>query len=72
MGAGGASDRRGGCLDVYEREPRVHVGLLLRENVCLVPHLGSATLETREAMGFRVLDNLEDFFAGREPRDRVA
>jgi len=38
----------------------------------MLPHLGSATKETREAMGFRVLDNLEDFFAGRTPRDQVA
>ncbi len=36
------------------------------------PHLGSATRETREAMGFRVLDNLMDFFGGKTPRDRVA
>jgi glyoxylate reductase len=37
-----------------------------------LPHLGSATRETREAMGFRVLENLSDFFEGRQPRDRVA
>ncbi len=46
--------------------------LLGMENVVLLPHLGSATLETREAMGFRAIDNLEAFFAGRAPRDRVA
>ncbi|HHH40303.1 MAG TPA: D-glycerate dehydrogenase, partial [Sedimenticola sp.] len=39
--------------------------------VVLLPHLGSATVETREAMGMRVLANLEAFFAGREPPDRV-
>jgi glyoxylate reductase len=38
----------------------------------LLPHLGSATAETREAMGMRVIANLDDFFAGRPPRDRVA
>jgi glyoxylate reductase len=37
----------------------------------MLPHLGSATREAREAMGFRVLDNLSDFFEGRTPRDRV-
>lgn len=37
----------------------------------MLPHLGSATRETREAMGFRVLDNLIDFFSGLPPRDRV-
>jgi glyoxylate reductase len=38
----------------------------------LLPYLGSATLETRTAMGMLVLDNLEDFLAGREPSCRVA
>jgi glyoxylate reductase len=37
----------------------------------MLPHLGSATRETREAMGFRVMENLVAFFEGREPRDRV-
>ena len=41
-------------------------------NVTAVPHIGSATAETRDAMGFRALDNLDAYFAGREPRDRVA
>jgi lactate dehydrogenase-like 2-hydroxyacid dehydrogenase len=41
-------------------------------NVFLMPHIGSATKETREAMGFRALDNLDAIFSGREPRDRVA
>lgn len=35
-------------------------------------HLGSATRKTREAMGFRVIDNRDDFFEGRSPRDKVA
>ncbi|HEV3309648.1 MAG TPA: D-glycerate dehydrogenase, partial [Chloroflexota bacterium] len=38
----------------------------------LMPHIGSATAETRDAMGYRALDNLDAFFAGKEPRDRVA
>ncbi len=59
-------------LDVYEGEPAVNPGYLDLDNVFLAPHLGSATVETRNAMGFRALDNLDAFFAGREPGDRVA
>ena len=59
-------------LDVYEGEPRINPGYFELANVFLAPHLGSATLETRNAMGFRALDNLDVFFAGREPGDRVA
>ncbi|MEO6366362.1 MAG: D-glycerate dehydrogenase [Steroidobacteraceae bacterium] len=58
-------------LDVYEEEPRVHPGLLTLENAVLLPHLGSATLETRTAMGMRVAQNLEAFFAGQPLRDPV-
>jgi lactate dehydrogenase-like 2-hydroxyacid dehydrogenase len=42
------------------------------DNVVLLPHLGSATMEARVAMGMRALDNLEAFFGGTAPRDRVA
>lgn len=59
-------------LDVYEGEPTVHPGLLQLENVVLLPHLGSATIETRLAMGERATANLVAFFAGQEPPDRVA
>ncbi|HEY8604448.1 D-glycerate dehydrogenase [Tsuneonella suprasediminis] len=59
-------------LDVFESEPKVHPGLVNLPNVVLLPHLGSATLETREAMGMKVADNLDRFFAGQEPLDRVA
>lgn len=59
-------------LDVYEREPAVEAALADLPNAVLLPHLGSATLETREAMGMKVADNLDAFFAGREPLDRVA
>lgn len=62
----------GAGLDVYEQEPRVPEAFLGLENVVLLPHLGSATLETRVAMGMRVAENLERFFAGLEPGDRVA
>lgn len=61
----------GAGLDVFDGEPRINPDLLQCDNLVMLPHLGSATKETREAMGFRVLDNLEDFFAGRTPRDQV-
>jgi glyoxylate reductase len=58
-------------LDVFNNEPNIDPRYRTLPNAFLLPHLGSATLETRNAMGFRALDNLDDFFAGREPRDRV-
>ena len=61
----------GAGLDVYVGEPKVDPRLLAMENVVLLPHLGSASLETREAMGMRVLENAEAFFNGKPPRDRV-
>lgn len=62
----------GAGLDVFEEEPKVNPALMVMENVALLPHLGSATKETRDAMGHRAVDNLDAFFAGREPPDRVA
>jgi lactate dehydrogenase-like 2-hydroxyacid dehydrogenase len=59
-------------LDVYEEEPRVHPGLLRLENVVLLPHLGSATIETRLAMGRRALANLTAFFEGVSLPDEVS
>lgn len=61
----------GAGLDVYDGEPAVPDALKTLDNVVLLPHLGSATLETRVAMGMRVIENLEAFFAGKAPRDRV-
>ncbi len=61
----------GAALDVFEREPQVSPALLTMENVVLLPHLGSATQETRVAMGLRALENLKAFFSGAAPRDRV-
>jgi lactate dehydrogenase-like 2-hydroxyacid dehydrogenase len=61
----------GAGLDVYEQEPRVSPALLKMENVVLLPHLGSATKETRVAMGMRALENLQLFFSGAPLRDRV-
>lgn len=61
----------GAGLDVYEAEPRVHPALIPRDDVVLLPHLGSATRETRESMGMRALENLRAFFASGHPPDRV-
>ena len=61
----------GAGLDVFENEPAVHPGLLKMENVVLLPHLGSATQETRKAMGMRVVENIDAFFAGQTPRDKL-
>ena len=61
----------GAGLDVYEKEPQVTPALLTMENVVLLPHLGSATRETRVAMGMRALENLRLFFKGSPLRDRV-
>lgn len=59
-------------LDVFQVEPGGNPALAALPNVFLLPHIGSATEETRDAMGFRALDNLDAFFAGVEPGDRVA
>jgi lactate dehydrogenase-like 2-hydroxyacid dehydrogenase len=62
---------RGAGIDAYNNEPNVDARLTALPNTFLMPHIGSATRETRDAMGFRALDNLDAFFAGREPGDRV-
>lgn len=58
-------------LDVYAGEPDLDPGYRTLPNTFLLPHLGSATVETRNAMGWRALANLETFFAGGAPADRV-
>ncbi|MBL8671550.1 MAG: D-glycerate dehydrogenase [Alphaproteobacteria bacterium] len=63
---------RAAGLDVFENEPNLNKEYLTVENAFLLPHIGSATVETRDAMGFRCLDNLDAYFAGREPPHRVA
>src|SRR5580765_7160525 len=57
----------GAALDVYEHEPAVHPDLLPLENVLLVPHLGSGTMETRTAMANLAVDNVLAVLAGRPP-----
>jgi len=59
-------------LDCFAVEPGGNPKFADHENIFMLPHIGSATFETRDAMGFRALDNLDAFFAGREPGDRVA
>jgi lactate dehydrogenase-like 2-hydroxyacid dehydrogenase len=58
-------------LDVFNNEPRIHPGYRELKNTFLLPHVGSATRETRDAMGFRALDNLDAIMAGQEPLDRL-
>ncbi|MDQ2877505.1 MAG: D-glycerate dehydrogenase [Pseudomonadota bacterium] len=65
-------DIAGAGLDVYEDEPHVPDALRRLENVVLLPHLGSATEETRVAMGMRVLANIDAIVAGQPPHDLVA
>lgn len=61
----------GAGLDVFEGEPNLNKGFLELDNAVLLPHLGSATEETRVAMGMRVIENISAFFAGETPRDKV-
>ncbi|MBR2655289.1 MAG: D-glycerate dehydrogenase [Loktanella sp.] len=58
-------------LDVFRDEPGGNPALADLDNVFMLPHIGSATFETRDAMGFRALDNLDAFFAGDAPVDRL-
>jgi glyoxylate reductase len=62
----------GAGLDVFEEEPKINPALVACENAVLAPHLGSATMSTRVAMGMTALANLKAFFAGQEPPNRVA
>ena len=59
-------------LDVYNNEPAIDPRYRELDNSFLLPHVGSATRETRDAMGYRAIDNLDAIFAGHEPGDRVA
>jgi lactate dehydrogenase-like 2-hydroxyacid dehydrogenase len=61
----------GAGLDVYAREPEVPARLRALENVVLLPHLGTAALSVREAMGQMALENLVAFAEGREPPNAV-
>jgi lactate dehydrogenase-like 2-hydroxyacid dehydrogenase len=58
-------------LDVFEGEPKLNAGYLTLENVVLLPHLGSATVSTRDAMGFVALDGIAAVLAGRRPENLI-
>ncbi len=58
-------------LDCFVQEPGGNSAFANHKNIMMLPHIGSATFETRDAMGFRALDNLDAFFAGKEPNDRL-
>jgi glyoxylate reductase len=66
-----AREIAGAGLDVYAHEPRVDPKLLELDNVVLLPHMGSATLDGRIAMGEKVLINIRTFADGHNPPDRV-
>jgi lactate dehydrogenase-like 2-hydroxyacid dehydrogenase len=66
-----AGDIGGAGLDVYENEPEVPEALRAMENVTLLPHLGTATLEVRTAMGMLAVDNILSFFAEGKPVNPV-
>ena len=59
-------------LDVFDGEPKINPILMAAPNLVMLPHLGSATRETREEMGFRALENCKAFFNEETPLDRVA
>jgi glyoxylate reductase len=66
-----AEEIAGAALDVFEHEPQVNPKLLKLNNVVLMPHLGSATIEGRINMGEKVLINIKAFIDGHRPPDRV-
>jgi glyoxylate reductase len=61
----------GAALDVFEHEPAINPQLRDLNNVLLLPHMGSATLEARIDMGEKVLINIRTFIDGHRPPDRV-
>jgi glyoxylate reductase len=58
-------------LDVYEKEPEVHPKLLELENVVLAPHIGSASVETRDRMAVLAAENIVAVLSGEEPKTPV-
>ena len=66
-----AGELAGAGLDVFEHEPAVNPKLLRLDNVVLLPHMGSATIEGRADMGEKVIINIKTFVDGHTPPDRV-
>jgi len=66
-----AGELAGAALDVFEHEPAINPKLLKLDNVVLLPHMGSATIEGRIAMGEKVIINIKTFADGHTPPDRV-
>ena len=58
-------------LDCFQVEPGGNPKFSANQNIFMLPHIGSATFETRDAMGFRALDNLDAFFNGNIPKDKL-
>ncbi len=58
-------------LDCFQIEPGGNAAFSKHQNIFMLPHIGSATTQTRDAMGFRALDNLDTFFAGNIPKDKL-
>ncbi len=69
MGALDSGKLSAAGLDCFVTEPGGNPGLAAYDNVFMLPHIGSATVTTRDAMGFRALDNLDAFFRGDTPGD---
>ncbi len=61
----------GAGLDVYEGEPDIKPGFLELTNAVLLPHIGSATIESRTEMGEKVIINIKSFIDGHNPPDKV-
>jgi len=66
-----AKEVAGAGLDVFEHEPAINPKLLKLDNVVLLPHMGSATIEGRVDMGEKVIINIKTFIDGHRPPDRV-
>jgi len=69
MAALGSGKLSAAGLDCFVTEPGGNPALAGYDNVFMLPHIGSSTGATRDAMGFRALDNLDAFFSGKQPRD---
>ena len=71
IGLAGKNIISGFALDVFENEPEINEKLFNLKNVVLAPHLGSATNESRVAMGARVIENIISFVSGQVPKDKI-